>query len=197
MAETNWATLRELFVARYEDFRRRLGRRFGSDDLAREVLQETYLQLGRGDAPVAVHRPDSYLYRIALNVAAGQRRTKARRATHVEIEAAIALADESAQTESAVAARLDLEMLERAIEEMPARRRTIFLAARVQELPIQTIADTLGISRRLVELELKHGLAHCAEQLGRQKVQRSGSKDILHGQGNGTSLPQGAGGLES
>ncbi|HLH10414.1 MAG TPA: RNA polymerase sigma factor [Methylovirgula sp.] len=173
MTDTSWAMLRELFVAKYDNFRKRLTRRLGSDDLARESLHEAYLQLSRTDAPAAVQRPESYLFRIALNVAAGQRRKAARPASHAEIEAALAFADETAETHRTVEARFELEALERAIEELPRRQKTIFLAARVRELPIQAIAESLGISRRLVELELKRALLHCAQRLDRQITQRS------------------------
>jgi RNA polymerase sigma factor (sigma-70 family) len=176
MTETSWATLRELLVIKYEDFRKRLTRRLGSDDLAKELLHETYLHLSRADQPAPIRRPESYLFRIALNVAAGQRRSEPREATRLEIEAAIGVVDEAAQTERAVAARFDLAVLERAIEDLPQRRRSIFLAARVQEQPIQAIADSLGISRRLVELELKQALIFCAARLERPVTQRFGPK---------------------
>ena len=39
--------LRQQLVARYEEIKRQLTLRLGSDDLAREVLQETYVHLGR------------------------------------------------------------------------------------------------------------------------------------------------------
>jgi RNA polymerase sigma factor (sigma-70 family) len=176
MTDASWTILRSTLVAKYDDFRRRLARRLGSDDLAKETLHETYLQLSRTDTPIAVQRPESYLFRVALNIAAGQRRAAARRASHVEIEAAFTLADELADSDRKVVARFDIELLENAIEELPKRQRTIFLAARVQELPIQVIADALGISTRSVELELKRALAYCAGRLDREVVQRFGPK---------------------
>jgi RNA polymerase sigma factor (sigma-70 family) len=169
---TTWATLRELLVARYDDFYKRLRRRLGSGDVAQEVLHDTYLQLSRPGEPALVQRPDAYLYRIALNVAAGRRRSEARRATPLEIEAAVELVDEAAQTDRTVEARFDLAALERAIEELPSRQRSIFLAARVEGLPIQEIATSFGISRRLVEMELRKALDHCATRLDRQVVKR-------------------------
>jgi len=178
MSEASWAMLRDLLVARYEEFRKRLARRLGSDDLARESLHETYLHLDRAAEPAAIRRPESYLFRIALNVAAGQKRSQARAATPLEIEAAIELADEAAEIERTVQARFDLAALERAIEDLPPRQRRIFLAARVQETPIQAIADSLGISRRLVELELKRALAYCAARLDRQVTRRFGPKQV-------------------
>ena len=176
MSETSWERLRERFAIKYDSFRVRLRRRLGSDDLAQETLHETWLQLARAGAPRSVERPDSYLFGIALNVAAGLKRGEARHANRLEIEAAIEFADEAARPDEAVEARFDLEELERAIRELPPRRRVILLAARVQEMPIQAIADKLGLSRRSVEVELKRAIEYCADRLGRPVVRRFGPK---------------------
>jgi RNA polymerase sigma-70 factor (ECF subfamily) len=164
--------LTALLALKYEDFRRRLRRRTGSDDLAREALHEAYVQLDRTSEPAGIERPEAYLFRVVLNIAAGRRRSDSRLANQIEIEAAIDVVDEAAHAERAVEARLDLELLERAIRELPPRRKAVFLAARVEELPIAAIATSLGISRRLVEAELKKALDHCAMRLDRQIVRR-------------------------
>jgi RNA polymerase sigma factor (sigma-70 family) len=147
--ETNWEALRERFVIKYDSFRARLG----SDDLAQESLHETWLQLARSDGTRSVLQPDSYLFGIALNMAAGLKRAETRHASRMEIEAAIDFADETAGPAEIVEARFNLMELERAIQELPARRRAILLAARIQDTPIQTIADSLGLSRRMVEID--------------------------------------------
>lgn len=167
VTETNWEALRERFLVNYDSFRARLRRRLGSDDLARESLHETWLQLARPGGTTPVLQPDSYLFGIALNVAAGLRRVEARHASRLEIETVIDLADEAAGPYEIVEARFYLEKLERAIRELPSRRRVILLAARIQGLPIQKIADELGLSRRTVEIELKRAIEHCADRLGR------------------------------
>ncbi len=166
------ATLTALLVSKYDDFRRRLRRRTGSDDLACEVLHEAYVQLDRAGEPVGVQKPEAYLFRVVLNIAAGRRRSDARRASQLEIEAAMEVVDEAAHADQTVEARLNIEVLERAISELPARRRAIFLAARVDDMPIAAIAASFGISRRLVEAELKKALDYCAMRLDRQVVRR-------------------------
>ncbi len=176
MSETSWEALRERFIVKYDSFRARLRRRLGSDDLARESLHETWLQLARSDATRSVLQPDSYLFGIALNMAAGLKRAETRHASRVEIEAAIDFADEAAGPAEIVEARFNLKELERAIQELPPRRRTILLAVRIQEIPIQTIAESLGLSRRMVEIELKRAIEYCAGRLGRPVTRRFGPK---------------------
>lgn len=173
MTDSSWDRLRDRFTVKYENFRTRLRRRLGSDDLAREALQETWLQLARAVGPRAIERPDAYLFATALNVAAGLKRSEARHASRVEVEAAMDLADEAAGPLEVVESRFDIEELERAIDEMPHRRRMILLSARVELLPIQEIADRLGLSRRSVQEELKRAIEHCAARLGRGEVRRS------------------------
>jgi RNA polymerase sigma factor (sigma-70 family) len=176
VSETSWEALRERFIVKYDSFRVRLRRRLGSDDLARESLHETWLQLARSDAARSVLQPDTYLFGIALNMAAGLKRAETRHASRVEIEAAIDFADEAAGPGQIVEARFDLKELESALQELPPRRRTILLAVRLQEIPIQTIAESLGLSRRMVEIELKRAIEYCAGRLGRPVTRRFGPK---------------------
>jgi RNA polymerase sigma factor (sigma-70 family) len=168
MSTTAWASLRELLVAKYDDFRQRLARRLGSEDLALEALHETYLQLNRDVEHRLVHNPESYLYGIALNMAATLGRVERRFVSKSEIEAAIEMSDQGADQVQAVEAIFELEALERALRELPPRRRAIFFAARVQQMPIRDIAARLGLSTRSVEMEIKRSLEHCARRIGRK-----------------------------
>jgi RNA polymerase sigma-70 factor (ECF subfamily) len=116
------------------------------------------------------------LYGVALNMAAGLKRAETRHASRVEIEAAIDFADEAAGPDEIAAARFDLQALARAIEDLPPRRRAILLAARVQDVPIQSIADSLELTRRTVEIELKRAIEYCAGRLDRPVEKRFGPK---------------------
>ncbi len=176
MSDTSWESLRERFVVQYDSFRARLRKRLGSDDLARESLQETWLQLVRSDGESSVLQPDSYLFGIALNMAAGLKRAEVRYASRLEIEAAIDFADEAAGPVEIVEARFNLKELERAIQELPPRQRTILLGVRIQDIPIGSIATSLWLSRRMVEIELPRAIEHCAARLGRPVTRRFGPK---------------------
>ena len=60
------------------------------------------------------------------------------------------------------------------MQELPKRRRAIVIAARVDQLPHRDIAERFGISARTVEKELRAGLEHCCERMGRDFIQRFG-----------------------
>jgi DNA-directed RNA polymerase specialized sigma24 family protein len=89
VGDTNRALLRRILLADYRDFFDGLKRRLGSADLAGEALQETFLQLDRVPQAKPLHRPKSYLYRIAVNIAIDRRRAEARRLTCGEVESLI------------------------------------------------------------------------------------------------------------
>ena len=135
MSESIKASLRALFLARYAQFRKHLHHRLGSEDLANDALQEAYLRVENSTVRSAVRYPSAYLFRIALNVAEDQRKSNARLLSVGEVEALYDMADEAADPARGAEARNELEALERALAELPRRRRAIVLAARVDEMP--------------------------------------------------------------
>ncbi|RZL66194.1 MAG: RNA polymerase sigma factor [Variovorax sp.] len=174
MTESLKNTLRALFMTRYSQFRKHLQLRLGSEDLANDALHETYLRLENMRDQGAVQYPSAYLFRIALNVAEDQRKSSARLITVAEVEELYDMADEMADPARTAEGRAELEALDRAMAELPRRRRAMLLAARVEELPHRDIALRFGVSPRTVEKELRAALEHCCERLGRDFIQRFG-----------------------
>ena len=166
--------LRGLLTSRYVDFRNRLRRRFGSDDVADDVLHETWLRVNRMSDPGPVASPMAYLLRIASNVAEDRRIANGRLLDFVEVEELLHFADDSRDPARVSEARSEVQALERALEELPRRRREIFLASRVDETPHKDIALRYGVSVRIVERVVMAALVHCAGRLGRDVIQRFG-----------------------
>ncbi len=165
MGNTTWAALRELLSDRYDDFRTRLARRLGSEELASESLNETWLRLHRHDDAGIVQSPAGYLLRMAVNIAIDHRRGESRRARRAETQAALEIPDPAPGPAREAEARLQLEALHRALESLPERTREILIAARLRELPQQDIADRFGITPRMVRIELRRALDHCEAYL--------------------------------
>jgi RNA polymerase sigma factor (sigma-70 family) len=161
----SWAALRELLTDRYDDFRTRLVRYLGSEELASESLNETWLRLHRHDDAGVVHSPAGYVLRMAVNIAIDRRRAENRRARRAETRAALEIPDTAPGPAREAEARLELEALHRAINTLPERTREILIAARLQELPQQDIADRFGITPRMVRIELRRALDHCEAYL--------------------------------
>jgi RNA polymerase sigma factor (sigma-70 family) len=161
MTDAALAALRRLFLERYDDLKSRLTRRLGSADLAGDALQDTWLRLARAETVGVMRSPTSYLFRIVLNVAQDNRRAEKRHLTSMEIESLLYIADDTPQPAQVAEARSDLRAFEGVLAELPPLRRAILLAARLDNLPLQEIADRLGISLRLVSKELRLAHEYC------------------------------------
>jgi RNA polymerase sigma factor (sigma-70 family) len=170
MSETTRSLLLRLLTSDYSIFKRRLRRHLGSEDIASEVLHETYLRLNNmGDVGV-VRYPAAYIYRVALNVAENRRVAELQPLSAMEVEALLQASDQGISPARIVEGRWDVHALDAALKELSPRTRAIFIAAGLEEVTHQVIADRYKISRRTVEKELKRALDHCAKSLDRKKI---------------------------
>ncbi|MCK9919339.1 sigma-70 family RNA polymerase sigma factor [Microbacteriaceae bacterium K1510] len=160
----------------YDEMRARLTRRFGSVELASDALHEAWLQIESAALDGTLRSPKHYLLRIAANIALKRLAADKRFVTLSDAKLAVGIVDHHPDPERASLARSDVQALARALADLTPRRRDILLASRLEGTPLREIAERLGISQRLVEIELKHALAHCALRLKRQTVQRFGPR---------------------
>ncbi|MDQ8731538.1 RNA polymerase sigma factor [Bradyrhizobium sp. LHD-71] len=165
MGKTTWTALRDLLAERYDEFRTRLARRLGSEELASESLNETWLRLHRQDDAAPIQSPSGYVLRTAFNIATDRRRMESRRARRADLLAAFDIPDPAPDQARELEARLQLQAIEQAIQTLPVRTRDILIAARVQGLPQQDIANRFDISPRMIRIELRRALDHCEAHL--------------------------------
>lgn len=168
MSDTNRAALLTLLVASYDDLRSRLTRRAGSSELADEALQDTFLRLSNATGIGPVRDLKAYLFRVALSVISNRRVSERRRRTVSEVDAVFELADDNPGPDRVIEARSEITALKRIIQELPSRRREIFMATFVDETPLRETAERFGVSVRTVQVELKQALAHCSVRLDRE-----------------------------
>ncbi|MGO4683994.1 RNA polymerase sigma factor [Hyphomicrobium sp. 2TAF46] len=161
MSDNPLTIMRRLFVDGYDELKARLTQRLGSADLAGDAMHDAWLRLARADSVGAVQSPANYLFRVVLNVADDHRRREKRHRSAIDIEDALEVPDEAATPEEILLAQSDLAAFQAILEELPERQRTIFLAARIGNMPRQEIADRLGISRRSVAREILLAHKHC------------------------------------
>jgi RNA polymerase sigma factor (sigma-70 family) len=176
MTKNGLALLLQVLMDDYGVLKGQLARRLGSPDVADDVLQEAYLRLQRLDNVQAVQHPRTYLFRIALNIAADRRRSESRRLARSEVELLLRLEHDELDPERIAEGRSSVRMLAQVLEELPSRRRAIFVAARLEGKPYPEIAARFGISTRFLERELKQALDHCREKLEIKLSQRFGSR---------------------
>jgi RNA polymerase sigma factor (sigma-70 family) len=163
--ETNWAGLRSLLVERYDELRRRLTRRLGSADVARETLHELYLRMDGRDSAGTLRDPTSYLLTSAMNLARDRWRTENRRAQRIDVDVLDDLVDETPTPDRIVEGRSVFEALRRAIDQLTPRQREILIAVRFERITPSEIAQRLNISSRLVRIELQRALVYCQQSL--------------------------------
>ncbi|MBN8872929.1 MAG: sigma-70 family RNA polymerase sigma factor [Rhodospirillales bacterium] len=167
MGDKDRRSLLRHLVAGHDDLARRLSRRFGAVEAA-DALQDTFIRIGQAEALPPIKDPLAYLFRVAVNLATDHRRAHARQRLDAgEVSRLLEIPDKAPGPAAIVEGRLQIEALSEAIRQLPERRRAIFLAARVEELPHRIIADRFGISVRTVAYEIERALDHCATYLGR------------------------------
>jgi RNA polymerase sigma-70 factor (ECF subfamily) len=160
MPETNWAALRRRLLERYDEFVRRLTRRLGSPDLAREVIHEAYLRFERVGEMEPVRNLDGYIITTAVNIAKNRSTVDRRYLSASETEALIGIPDEAPDSERTVEARSDMALLQRILAELPARRRQIFEASWVDGVPYAELAARHGVHLRTIQREIAEATAY-------------------------------------
>lgn len=155
MSETSWAGLRHRLWDGYDELVRRLTRRLGSADLAREAIHETYLRFQRVGDMEPIRNPDGYIYRTAINVAKNKSIIERRYLNASDTEVLIGLVDEAPDPERTEEARSQTELLKRALAQLPPRRRAIFEASWADEVPHAELALRYGVHVRTIQRELE------------------------------------------
>ena len=157
--------IRARFLHLYPQLRDRLARRLGSADVADDALNETFLKVDRLTDDRPIQNASGYLFRMAMNTASDQRRAAARLVSASEIDDAMAIADTRPDALQSLEGRAALAVMRAAIAALTPRRRQILEAVRMQGQSCKALAIELGLSRRTVEIELRHALDQCAAHL--------------------------------
>ncbi|QFZ81391.1 sigma-70 family RNA polymerase sigma factor [Variovorax paradoxus] len=168
MSEEVRLVLLDFLSQRYGELKRRLTRLLGSDDLAGDALQDTWLRLRRLEDQGPVQHPRAFLLRMAVNIAVNNLRSQSRIVPRSEVDALLDVADTAPGPAEIAEARSEMAALYKVIARMPKRRRDILVLVRWQGLPQKDVAERLGVSLHTVEHELKRAHDFCTAQMGRQ-----------------------------
>lgn len=129
-------------------------------DDAAEATQEAYVKVWRG---LAGFRGDAkfttWLYRVAANAAISRQRRRKRarlHETHGDDEV-LAQIPAPGSTETTVAAKIDLDILERALQRLPEHYRSALLLRDVYGFSIDEIAKQLKISESATKVRIHRG----------------------------------------
>ena len=178
MSNSNIRSLRAAFSSNYEHLARRLSRRLGSADLALEALHEAFIRIDRVSDSVVVQSPLDYIFRAAINVAKDRKKSDSRLLRSAEIAAIVDVPDDRPDAFAVVSDRADLNEFDKVLSELSDRRRRVFLAAHVEQIPHEEIARRFGVNVRTIAFDLQYAMQHLALRLGR-KVPRRGDRKTL------------------
>lgn len=111
-----------------------------------------------------VRNPTAYLRQAARNAALNHLR-HLRKGVELSVDDAVrdAIPDQRAGPEQVLLHRQELGRLLRAIAALPPRRREIFLMSRFEDCTYEQIAQSLGISRNTVMVQIVNALADLQE----------------------------------
>ncbi len=134
----------------------RLARLFVDDrNAAEDLVQEAFIRLARSAHRIEdPARAPAYLRSIVLNLARDHNRRGL-----VSLRHRSPLVDVQAGIDDEIAIRDDQRRMLDALRDLPARQRACLVLRYYDELGVDDIASTLGISRNSVKTHLQRGLA--------------------------------------
>ena len=138
-----------------------LNAKLGNRQVAEDVVHDAYVRVLERASDTPIEQPRAFLYRTAMNlVIDGHRRNALRQSEPLEVldnEERFAACSPHASHHQGQR----LEMLERALAELPAACRDSFLLRKLEGLSHLQIAERLNISRSLVEKHIVNAMKHC------------------------------------
>ena len=139
-----------------------LRKRTGSQELAEDALQETWLRLAgmKGDA-AAIQDHHAFILRVAGNIAIDLVRRERRHTVHC-------VSDETLLAAVCVIDRDQLRLLALALARLPAKPRAALLLSRCDGLSHREIGVRLKVSESMVAKYLGQALRHCRDHYRHQ-----------------------------
>ena len=140
-----------------------LARLFVDDrNAAEDLVQEAFIRLARSAGRIQdPSRAAAYLRSIVLNLARDHNRRGL-----VSLRHHLPFDDRVASVEDEIHLREDQRQVIEALRDLPARQRACLVLRYYQELGIDDIAATLGLSRNSVKTHLQRGLAAMERRVG-------------------------------
>jgi RNA polymerase sigma factor (sigma-70 family) len=145
--------------------------------LAEDLTQETLLRVIAAQRVVRVEQPESYVFKVAMNLLRDQRRAQARvgAAAFVPIDDAVAgeldrELMEDLSPERVLLSKESLQDVLQTLDELGERTRDIFILFRLERMKQKDIAALFGIGQSTVEKHVMRAVLHLANRYGGRKT---------------------------
>lgn len=139
------------------------------EHIAREFVQESFLRLWmHRHSLTGMEHPESWLFRVAANLAYDHLRKEAiRNNLQDKVYAAASPKENDAVDEQAELNDLK-RYIRKAVDTLPEKRKEVYLLSREEGLSHQEIAEKLGISTSTVKVQITHALNCIREYLHKE-----------------------------
>ncbi|MCS6328481.1 MAG: RNA polymerase sigma factor [Nitrospira sp.] len=138
---------------------------------AADLVQELYLRIVTLTNPESVRNPRSFLYttakHLAIDYLRGQERTSSR---STPLDQAVTLPTDLPDAETTLDAKHRLASLLQAIDNMPPKRRAVFIMFKFEQKSYLDIARELNISIKTVEHHLTKAMRYCRARFEAQHL---------------------------
>jgi len=139
-----------------------LRRRTGCPERAADVAQDTFCRLLTGSPETEPRRPRALLTRIATRLMIDRGRRERLERAYLETCSTMAAEHPGAPSPECLAELIDaLEMITRALEDLPDKPRRAFLMNRLDGMRHREIAAELGVSKSSVKQYIARAMVHC------------------------------------
>ncbi|SEH19262.1 RNA polymerase sigma-70 factor, ECF subfamily [Sphingopyxis sp. YR583] len=135
-------------------------RRVGSSAEAEDMTQEVFVRLAQ-QGERSVRSADSYIFAIAANLLRDKARRDRVRATYREekrLEDYVGV--DPLDPHRIASGRERLGKLARSLETLPDKTRRIFVLCRIENIDKATVAESFGLTIRMVEIHIRRALEH-------------------------------------
>lgn len=160
--------LNRAIARHYHDMTSALSMRGHANGTEADIVHDLYLRLaGRPGILRGKTSLGAFLCRAAVNLGTDRFRRQnfeARLFSGSAVEA-MNVAAEGAAPDRWLEVEARLHILKTAIEDLPARRRMVFILHRLHGMTPDQIASHLHISRNMVDRHLRRALVHCLDRL--------------------------------
>ncbi|WP_091148540.1 RNA polymerase sigma factor [Novosphingobium sp. CF614] len=162
------ARLLAALEAEYSHLLDRLSSHLRSREAAEDALHDAYIKLRAEPNIGDLRSPRSYLYRMAINLAANRRRRE-RRMTAASEATLLEFPADDPDPERVALASNEMDRALAALHTLPSKRRMIFLARWRDEKSQAEIAAEFGLHLRSVQKELSKAETYLRRVLRRPK----------------------------
>ncbi len=138
--------------------------RFGDEEAADDVVQESFVKLWKNCAKVTLEGAKSYLYKIAINLSTSLKRHEAVKLKYQE--RAVIMDKDNESPEYLILEKEFMDKLTKVIGSLPDRQREVYLMNRIEKMSYKEIAEATNVSVKAIEKLMHKALLKLRKEIG-------------------------------